>query len=315
MTGKSTDGFFGEEATDQFTSAFNPDAGGEPASVIEPDAEAPKRKSIPSWVIITGAFVIVAIAMGGMALYRSKMAPSGGMPMPMQSQPQPITAAPVDLPAPAAAPTGLIAPAPTPPVAVGPAPGVAPTVVAGTSPPVADPKSAASAPQPQSQIAQSAVAAPPAPIPATVGSTPPATVKEEDVAALSKRVSDLEARLDALTKRAPSAAAQKAPSASVAASTPKPKAAPSGEKKVASIDKKGAASTSTNGKPEPKAALAGLRLRNITEGQAWIEDADGRTSVVGVGDSIAGAKITRINPDAFRVDTDRGPVIFAPTHQ
>lgn len=289
------DPFFGEEASAQFDAQFDA-ADGTDSTLGDPEPSPKKRKPTPSWVIIVGAFVVVGAVMGGLSLYRG-MKSGGGVPdMAMNNvSAKPIQSAPQDL-------------APPPPASV--------------QPPVAQPDAAAQPPTASSLVISPAAAAPapalaPAPAATQVTVMPAQQVQaapagnEEDLIALTKRVSDLEARLDTLSKRSASAPVKSAPASAPA--RPSPKA--SRPLAAATAGKKAASPETSSGKGESKPALAGLRLRNITEGQAWIEDADGKTSVVGVGDSVAGATITRINPDAFRVDTDRGPVTFAATRQ
>lgn len=138
----------------------------------------------------------------------------------------------------------------------------------------------------------------PATAPATAATTAQATPVE--LAGLLRRVGDLESQVAQLRG---------------AGQRPAPRATYPTKSRPKAVDPKKAPPTAEAGKAVVNSLSGKLRLRNITEGQAWIEDADGHTTVVGVGDSVAGAKITRIVPDAYRVDTDRGSVTFAATNQ
>ncbi|GIK74382.1 MAG: hypothetical protein BroJett021_33700 [Chloroflexota bacterium] len=102
------------------------------------------------------------------------------------------------------------------------------------------------------------------------------------------------------------------------------KAAADGKAKVKPASRPAAAAKAetVRGTPPPKSAakaktesqtshaVAGVKVKNITPGQAWLEDAEGQVKVVGVGDAVFGLSVLKIDADSGRVTTDKGVISF-----
>lgn len=57
------------------------------------------------------------------------------------------------------------------------------------------------------------------------------------------------------------------------------------------------------------AGLAHLHIKQVIPGQGWVEDeSTGKQQVVSVGDHIGNARVTKIDPDSYRIETTAGVI-------